>query len=109
MTDVEIVFTPVTGEVLQVLVSELLEHWGEEGFGVHVRKVQSEYSRRASLICKAADQHLKGLAEWEEPVAGMFLWVKVTVDGVSDLEDMLELLRDNKVVVVPGPDPLHFH
>lgn len=83
-------------------MSELLGHWGEAGFDSHVRKVQSEYSRRAKLICRAADQHLKGLAEWEEPVAGMFLWVRVTVDGLTDLHDMLELLKDKKVVVVPG-------
>eukprot|EP00884_Botryococcus_braunii_P000742 jgi/Botrbrau1/10669/Bobra.53_2s0024.1 len=86
----------------QVIVSELLEHWGEAGFDAHVRKVQSEYSRRAKLICKAAEKSLKGLAEWEEPVAGMFFWVKVTVDGLTDLQDMLELLKDKKVVVVPG-------
>lgn len=83
-------------------MSELLEHWGKDGLEAHLRSVQSEYCRRARVICRAADQHLKGLATWEQPLAGMFLWVEVCVEGLSDLQDTLELLKEKKVVVVPG-------
>ncbi len=45
-------------------------------------------------------QHLAGLAEWTQPAAGMFLWLKLLV--VSDADEILDKLKDAGVVVVPG-------
>eukprot|EP00983_Pelagomonas_calceolata_P018548 581972-Pelagomonas_calceolata.AAC.1 len=36
------------------------------------------YARRAAVASAAAHQHLKGLASFEEPTAGMFMWFKLT-------------------------------
>ena len=48
-----------------------------------------------------ADKHLTGLAEWNPPSAGMFLWIKLLA-GVTDADQIFELLKDARVVVVPG-------
>ena len=48
-----------------------------------------------------ADKHLTGLAEWNAPSAGMFLWIKLLA-GVTDADQIFELLKDARVVVVPG-------
>ena len=48
----------------------------------------------------AAVEHLTGLAEWQAPAAGMFLWLRLL--GVRDADDILDALRDAGVVIVPG-------
>lgn len=42
-----------------------------------------------------------GLAEWQEPQAGMFAWVKLC-GGIKDADEILDKLKEEKVVVVPG-------
>jgi len=39
-----------------------------------------------------------GLAEWSEPVCGMFLWLKV--NGVADTKDLIERKAVKKEVLV---------
>ena len=41
-----------------------------------------------------------GLADWAEPKAGMFMWVKLR--GYTDAAQILSELQDAKVIVVPG-------
>ena len=49
----------------------------------------------------AADRHLTGLAEWNEPQAGMFVWFKL--NGISDTQSLIEQkARDANVLLVPG-------
>ena len=40
----------------QVILSQLLQHWGDAGLEAHVRKTQQEYWRRASALHEAATQ-----------------------------------------------------
>jgi len=39
-----------------------------------------------------------GLAEWSEPVCGMFLWLKV--NGVADTKDLIERKAVKKEVYI---------
>lgn len=48
-----------------------------------------------------AEKYLVGLAEWQEPRAGMFAWFKLT-GGIQDADQILDKLKEEKVVVVPG-------
>ncbi len=48
----------------------------------------------------AAEENLAGLAEWQAPAAGMFLWLRLL--RVRDADDILEQLKAASVVVVPG-------
>jgi len=87
--------------ISQVVISELLNMWGLDGFEAFVRKQQTMYARRAAVASAAAHQHLKGLASFEEPTAGMFMWFKLT--GLPDCgPEVVEELVAAKVVVVPG-------
>lgn len=49
-------------------------------------------------------QHLKGLASWLPPQAGMFMWMKLE-GAVKDADDIIDALQDEKVAVVPGWPP----
>ncbi len=48
-----------------------------------------------------AEEHLAGLAEWQEPQAGMFAWLRLC-GGIQDADEILDKLKEEKVVVVPG-------
>jgi hypothetical protein len=85
----------------QVVVSSLLNTWGKQGFENHVKDMQRGYARRAGILHDAAVEHLTGLAEWTAPVAGMFAWFKLG-GGIRDADEVLEHLKEEKVVVVPG-------
>lgn len=62
---------------VQVLLAELLRAWGDAGFEAHVRKVQACYARKAAALVDACSRQLQGLAEWQAPAAGMFLWMRL--------------------------------
>jgi len=49
----------------------------------------------------AANKHLKGLAEWNVPTGGMFLWLKAS--GIADTFGLIsEKALAKQVVLVPG-------
>eukprot|EP00775_Hariotina_reticulata_P005059 gene5059-5300_t len=62
----------------QVVVHQMLHHWGQSGFEAFVTRVQQKYARRAQLAEAAAAEHLAGLAQWQSIQAGMFMWCKLT-------------------------------
>lgn len=84
-------------------MAEMLDAWGEAGFEAHVRAMQTEYAQRAAVVQAAAERHLAGLAEWQPPAAGMFLWLRLL--GIPDARSILDALKDSGVVLVPGADP----
>ncbi|XP_053442298.1 kynurenine/alpha-aminoadipate aminotransferase, mitochondrial-like [Nycticebus coucang] len=85
----------------QLMVSQLLHQWGEEGFLAHVRRVADFYRSQRDAVLAAADKWLKGLAEWHVPTAGMFLWIKIK--GISDVkETMEEEAMKREILLLPG-------
>ncbi|XP_045593666.2 kynurenine/alpha-aminoadipate aminotransferase, mitochondrial isoform X2 [Procambarus clarkii] len=85
----------------QVVLSEVLRTWGEEGFLAHGQRTMKFYRAQRDVILKAVEKHLKDLCEWEVPKGGMFLWVKVK--GVSDTTEMtLKRALARQVSVMPG-------
>lgn len=85
----------------QVFISELLRTWGDGGFDNHVKKVQTFYKHQKEIMVDKANRWLTGLAEWDEPVAGMFLWMKVI--GMDDTFSMImEKALSKEILVVPG-------
>lgn len=71
----------------QVLVDNILENWGYDGLFAHFDRIQIFYKERRDAMIAAAKKHLTGLAEWNEPTAGMFLWIKVL--GVPDVYNLV--------------------
>ncbi|KAM5234770.1 kynurenine/alpha-aminoadipate aminotransferase, mitochondrial-like [Hipposideros larvatus] len=87
----------------QLLVSQLLHQWGEEGFLAHVDRVIDFYRNQKDALLAAADKWLSGLAEWHAPTAGMFLWVKIK--GINDVKKLIEEKAIKKeILMVPGSD-----
>ena len=85
---------------VQVMLHAMLERWGDAGLHRHVSGVQAAYRRRCAVALRAAKQHLDGLARWEAPEGGMFLWVELL--GVRSAEALLEQMTAERVCVVPG-------
>lgn len=59
-------------------------------------------------------QELAGLAEWQPPQAGMFLWLRL-LQPPADEQRLVDALQDQRVVVVPGacrnldPEPYYLN
>ncbi|XP_052255800.1 kynurenine/alpha-aminoadipate aminotransferase, mitochondrial-like [Dreissena polymorpha] len=84
----------------QMLLLQVLSHWGYDGFDHHVREVTHFYKEKKDQCIRAAEKHLKGLAEWSEPSGGMFLWLKL---AVPDTYPMITVkARSREVLFVPG-------
>lgn len=90
-----------TSTFTQLMVSQLLHQWGEEGFLAHTERVIDYYKKQKDALLKAADKWLSGLAEWHAPTAGMFIWFKIK--GISDVKKLVEEKAIKKeILMVPG-------
>ncbi|XP_060157336.1 kynurenine/alpha-aminoadipate aminotransferase, mitochondrial isoform X2 [Globicephala melas] len=99
------VSTMHTSTFTQLLVSQLLHQWGEEGFLAHVERVIDFYRKQRDALLAAANKWLSGLAEWQVPTAGMFLWVKIK--GLHDVRKLIEEKAFKKeIFMLPG---YHFY
>lgn len=85
----------------QVITTNLLEQWGQEGFFNHIDNVENFYKNRRDKMMEAADKHLKGLCEYSVPLGGMFLWMKVP--GLTSTWDMvMERGLKKNIMLMPG-------
>jgi kynurenine/2-aminoadipate aminotransferase len=84
----------------QVLCVALTNSWKLEGFLNHVSRVEAFYLNKRDAFLRAAEKHLKGLATWIVPKAGMFVWLKV--EGVADSKGLVKGMVEKKVLMVPG-------
>jgi len=85
----------------QVLTSQLFDQWGLEGFEKHAQGVVDFYRQRKEVTMAAAEKWLTGLADWSEPEAGMFLWIKLR--GISDTKKLIEeKAKAKEVLLAPG-------
>ncbi|XP_038852045.1 kynurenine/alpha-aminoadipate aminotransferase, mitochondrial isoform X2 [Salvelinus namaycush] len=90
-----------TSTFTQLMVSQLLHGWGQEGFLNHVDGVIEFYRTQRDAMLSSADKWLKDVAEWHAPAAGMFLWIKVK--GVADTQKLImEKALEKEVLLVPG-------
>ncbi|XP_054573619.1 kynurenine/alpha-aminoadipate aminotransferase, mitochondrial [Eptesicus fuscus] len=90
-----------TSTFTQLMVSQLLHQWGEEGFLAHIERVIDYYRKQKDALLTAADKWLSGLAEWHAPTAGMFVWFKIK--GISDVKKLVEEKAIKKeILMVPG-------
>lgn len=65
----------------------MIENWTFDGFINHLHMVRDFYKDKRDCLLNIFDKHLTGLAEWDAPEAGMFVWVKIK--GVPDVYDMV--------------------
>eukprot|EP01064_Diplonema_japonicum_P003754 TRINITY_DN12444_c1_g4_i1.p1 TRINITY_DN12444_c1_g4~~TRINITY_DN12444_c1_g4_i1.p1 ORF type:complete len:437 (+),score=99.05 TRINITY_DN12444_c1_g4_i1:46-1311(+) len=90
-----------TSNIGQVMISSLLEQWGDDGWDAHVCTVKAFYAQRREKFIHYCEKHLTGLAEWVYPKAGMFVWFKFL--HVADTLDLImEKAKKEKILLVPG-------
>lgn len=97
-----------TASLTQAIAYKLLVHWGYDGFIAHCDRVAKFYADKLKVVEAAAKEHLHGLAEWNQPRAGMFLWFKLNITNPGDEEsgDSKALIATTAlkhgVLAVPG-------
>lgn len=84
----------------QVMLLCLFRHWGVDGFLRHADCLAEHYKSKMEMTIDSATRHLTGLAEWNRPGGGMFLWLRVP--GVSDTEILIHALLKDGVLMVHG-------
>lgn len=85
----------------QAIIHRFLTERGADGYRSHCRSVAEFYEKRCCAMVKAAEKHLGGLAEWNKPSGGMFLWIKLL--GVRDSRKMMEgKALEKMVMLAPG-------
>uniref|UniRef100_A0A2D4MGM3 Kynurenine/alpha-aminoadipate aminotransferase, mitochondrial n=1 Tax=Micrurus spixii TaxID=129469 RepID=A0A2D4MGM3_9SAUR len=95
------VSTMHTSTFTQLMIAQLLQQWGMNGFLDHVDSVVDFYKQQRDVMLNAADKWLKGLADWHIPAAGMFLWIKIK--GVPDTQELIvKKALEKQVLLVPG-------
>ncbi|KAF6755774.1 TdiD protein [Ephemerocybe angulata] len=98
--------------ISQILAIKVLREWGIDGFLKHVQNAANFYKRRRDVMAAALDRHMKGIAEWTQPDAAMFFWIKLKLPMSVDLQsveidgDSTTFIRskaiDRGVLVLPG-------
>jgi len=91
----------------QEIASVLLHSWRYDGFLAHTETVSDFYRQKRDAFERALRTHLDGLAEWNTPEAGMFVWFKLLIaDKPGEEGDSLDLIRnkafENGVLALPG-------
>ncbi|KAI1888272.1 hypothetical protein AGOR_G00183310 [Albula goreensis] len=90
-----------TSTFTQLMVSQLLHGWGQEGFLKHVDGVVEFYRKQRDAMLSSADRWLKDVAEWHAPAAGMFLWIRLK--DIADTQQLImEKALEKEVLLVPG-------
>ncbi|CAK9111067.1 Aromatic amino acid aminotransferase C569.07 [Durusdinium trenchii] len=85
-----------------VCLGKLLAHWNTEGLEAQMKRVQMCLRLRCRSLLRACEAHLKGLAQWSRPQAGMFLWLRMLRPRRFTLEELLESMARHKIVPMPG-------
>jgi len=91
-----------TSSLTQTIAFALLDQWGYDNFLTHTQNVSAFYRQKRDVFEDAMQKHLKGLAEWDSPHAGMFFWFKLLLDD-NDSEALVRTKAyENGVLALPG-------
>lgn len=84
----------------QVIMYKLLKIWGYEGLMEHYIRLRHFYKERRDVISALAHKHLNGLAEFNVPKGGFFLWIKIP--GVSNSWKITQRGIKEGIIMAPG-------
>ncbi len=85
------------GPLVQRVVTRFAEG---EAFDARLEHLCSHYRRKRDLMLAGLERHCRGLAEWEVPEGGFFVWLRLTKGDVGAALDAGERER---VSFIPGP------
>lgn len=90
-----------TSVFTQLTLYKLLNHWGIDGLLSHVEEVSAFYKHKRDVLLAAMDKHLTGLAKWNVPTGGMFVWMELL--GIEDTFELIsKKAMEKEVLFVPG-------
>ncbi|XP_011690957.1 PREDICTED: kynurenine/alpha-aminoadipate aminotransferase, mitochondrial-like [Wasmannia auropunctata] len=85
----------------QVIIYKLMKLWGYEGLMQHFMHLRAYYKERRDIISTLARKHLNGLADFNVPRGGFFLWIKVP--GIKNTWKMIMQRGVTEgVIMAPG-------
>ncbi len=67
----------------------------------HLRLVRSEFQERRDLMLDALEKHLRGVAKWEKPSSGVFIWLRLPA-GVDTALLLKIAVERERVAFIPG-------
>ncbi|XP_041357856.1 kynurenine/alpha-aminoadipate aminotransferase, mitochondrial-like [Gigantopelta aegis] len=88
------------GNLSQIFILKVLQHMDHDGFIKHGKKVADFYKQRAQTAVRVAEKYLTGLAEWEVPHGGMFLWIHML--GVQDSSKVVAMAMERGAIFTDG-------
>ncbi|XP_070164913.1 kynurenine/alpha-aminoadipate aminotransferase, mitochondrial isoform X1 [Polyergus mexicanus] len=85
----------------QVILYNLLKIWGYDGLMEHYMRLRYFYKARRDVISMLARKHLNGLADFNVPKGGFFLWIKIR--GIKNTWKMImQRGITDGVIMAPG-------
>ncbi|CAF1056717.1 unnamed protein product [Adineta steineri] len=85
----------------QMVALKLFEKWGLSGFHQHTEQISKFYENQKNLMVNAIKKHLNDMVTFNEPTAGMFIWMKV--NGIDDTRKLIyEKALEQEVLLLPG-------
>ncbi|CAL1688343.1 unnamed protein product [Lasius platythorax] len=85
----------------QVILYKLLKIWGYDGLMEHYMRLRYFYKNRRDVISMLAHKYLNGLADFNVPKGGFFLWIKIR--GIKNTWKMImQRGVTNGVIMAPG-------
>ncbi|KAJ2932506.1 hypothetical protein H1R20_g4580, partial [Candolleomyces eurysporus] len=85
-------------QLFTAIATTLLNAWGYDGFAAHTERVAEFYREKRDIFENAMKKHLKGLAEWVTPEAGMFFWFKLVLSDKDALSSSTDE-GDSKAII----------
>ena len=80
---------------------EIVTHWLTTGlYEKHVEQLKQELKRRAVFMEKLLVQYFTGIATWQSPIGGFYIWIRFTQPIVTT--DFFFKLLKRKVLINPG-------
>ncbi|XP_070164915.1 kynurenine/alpha-aminoadipate aminotransferase, mitochondrial isoform X2 [Polyergus mexicanus] len=85
----------------KVILYNLLKIWGYDGLMEHYMRLRYFYKARRDVISMLARKHLNGLADFNVPKGGFFLWIKIR--GIKNTWKMImQRGITDGVIMAPG-------
>lgn len=70
--------------ISQMIALKILQQWGISGFLENAYQTALFYQKKREWFEPLAHKYLDGLAVWQSPLAGLFLWIDCSESGVID-------------------------
>ncbi|KAK9497125.1 hypothetical protein O3M35_004501 [Rhynocoris fuscipes] len=85
----------------QMIIYKMFELYGINGVLDQFSSAKEFYRMKKCQMIESVQRHLSGLAEWNEPTGGMFLWLKL--NGIKNVHELaMRRCVENNLLVLPG-------